>query len=358
MLLFGPLLSLLLITMGFDHIFKLTGIADAKDAGLKLTEIKEFVSNQTGGVDVAVLTHKAMKAMDDSDIIELAIRMHGGVSDFVTTKAVRQTISSTVARFVNFANKLGVRLVAISDGKSFPGKEAEDEKRDSDRKNHFNKALTLQKAVQSLQTSVSLMEDRPDSDAEVAELGARLQQQKKAMMTSFANSLYRHDHLVALTLQAFRDKGVTKAYLAVHEADSQLAYMSITKQVDFLFVEDSDYLAYGAKRCLFGGLNLSYNSKTQKYKVAFCDFDKDVLKLHSVEVNKTVKDPANATVTTQIKSAETYDLTGFTPIAIQLMASLIGCDYTRDKPSIKGYGKVQSYKVAAEFSRLLYRPIV
>jgi hypothetical protein len=271
-------------------------------------------------------------------------------------------------------------VIVISDGQPFPGKAAEAKKRAAARKSSFEKRIQLQrkvrcrkdglsffltemlpfcdwswqsvdvlsmnasslfcrsvnvhsgselsnppKQVQQLNSNISVMTDKPNTDAHVKQLAATSTKTIRDMMNSFIDSLYRHV-VVALILKAFRDNGVTVAFLAIHEADSQRLYMIITKQVDFLLVEDSDCIAYGAKRCLFGGINPYYMKKTRENKITV---------------------------------AETYDFTDFAPIAFQVMASLIGCDYTRGQASTstKGCGKKQAYTVTKSLKPTCTRPM-
>ena len=51
-------------------------------------------------------------------------------------------------------------------------------------------------------------------------------------------------------IQELKQRGI-KFIVAPYEADAQLAYLSRTGIVDFIITEDSDLLAFGAKKILY-----------------------------------------------------------------------------------------------------------
>ena len=58
-------------------------------------------------------------------------------------------------------------------------------------------------------------------------------------------------------LQALRNRNI-ECIVAPYEADAQLAYLSRTNYVDVIITEDSDLLAFGAKKILYK-LDSNYN---------------------------------------------------------------------------------------------------
>ena len=111
---------------------------------------------------------------------------------------------------------------------------------------------------------------RSEQRAEALRIALHLESEGK---TSEAEKFYRSAIIINKTsiglLQAACDLAGVKFVVARGEADSHLAYLSRSNQVDLVVGEDSDFVAYGATTCLYkiksdGSCDLYARSKLPK----------------------------------------------------------------------------------------------
>lgn len=69
-------------------------------------------------------------------------------------------------------------------------------------------------------------------------------------MAKFAESIDITPLMASKLMNALKTKKI-ECIVAPYEADAQLAYLSEISYVDIIITEDSDLLAYGAKRVFF-----------------------------------------------------------------------------------------------------------
>ena len=98
-------------------------------------------------------------------------------------------------------------------------------------------------------------------------------------MRMFTQSIDITPQMAHTFILALREMKI-EHYVAPFEADAQLAYFYLTKEVDLVITEDSDLLAFGVEKAMFkmdaGGYGqLVDMTKLHKIK-EFKDFDKDM----------------------------------------------------------------------------------
>ncbi|KAF2078068.1 hypothetical protein CYY_000619 [Polysphondylium violaceum] len=136
--------------------------------------------------------------------------------------------------------------------------------------------------------------------------------------TSQANSCYQKavDITPRMAFNLIKElrKRKIEYIVAPYEADAQLAYLSITGQVDAIITEDSDLVAYGAPCMIF--------------KMSKDGYGKEVRIENISSINKGG-----------------WDFMDFNLTMVRQMCILSGCDYL---PSLPGMGLKTSYKLIKE----------
>ncbi|XP_021764191.1 exonuclease 1-like [Chenopodium quinoa] len=184
---------------------------------------------------------------------------------------------------VNLLRHYGVKPILVFDGGDLPMKGEQENKRARSRKENLERAIEHESSGNS---------------------AAAYECYQKAVDISPAIA---HELIQVL-------KRESVCYIvAPYEADAQMTFLAITKQVDAVITEDSDLIAFGCPRIIY---------KMDKYGQGI------EFQYHKLQYNKDL------------------NFAGFTNDMIQEMCILSGCDYL---PSLPGMGLKKAYSLISKF---------
>lgn len=325
--------------MGIINYFDNTGVADMKKKStIKKGQLIDLLSGKKCGVDGSVSLHRSFQRLTLSSAIDTAYRLHA-TDNFVLTDGLKACIKKEISTLVGLVKTTcrGRLVVVFDPDHTFPGKQAEHNIRRQKCMDQFDAACKLQEKCLELEQTLAACQLAMDQTSQVqaAELKAQISAAKANIAKAFKVSLFRHPAMIKFAMDVFyRDYNVPEVYLALYEADSELAHLAITKQIDIWLTDDSDSLVYGAPAVLVGGATFKYVKATQTYEVALVEFASHWKFVH---VNS--------------KTNQAYDYSAWEnePVYFQAHACLMGCDYTNKQAAgnscLRGIGPVLAYDI-------------
>ncbi|CAD8102034.1 unnamed protein product [Paramecium sonneborni] len=117
--------------------------------------------------------------------------------------------------------KYNITVVMVFDGAKLPSKKCTEEEREKKRNDNLQRHLELKQ-----------------------------QGEKERAYQKLVESIDVTPQMASKLLEALRIRNI-ECIVAPYEADAQLAYLSLTEYVDVIITEDSDLIAYGAKKVLY-----------------------------------------------------------------------------------------------------------
>ncbi|KMS96666.1 hypothetical protein BVRB_8g200870 [Beta vulgaris subsp. vulgaris] len=186
---------------------------------------------------------------------------------------------------VNLLRHYGVKPLLVFDGDNLPMKSEQENKRARSRKDNLARAIEHESSGNS-----------------------------KAAYECYQKAVDISPAIAYELIQVLKREGVSYV-VAPYEADAQMAFLAITKQVDAVITEDSDLIAFGCPRIIY---------KMDKYGQGV------EFQFNKLEHNKDL------------------NLIGFTNEMIQEMCILSGCDYL---PSLPGMGLKRAHSLISKFKK-------
>lgn len=309
--------------MGILNFLPLLGLTLAKSEGSMLTEILQVTSGKKAAVDASAIVHYAMQSLVGEAAEELAYALHSdGV--FFVPEETKTVIRNRVINFERLVSgKLDCVPIMILDGQPFPGKAAEEQDRKERRALSFSRGVELRAVVEEAERRYNYLKGSAQGDS-VKKAKADLAKAKKDMTSSFKASFYRHPGITDYFMFVLRERGI-KYFVALYEADSQIAYLILTGACHLALVEDSDLAAYGASS-LFGGIKFhKVRNNPNKFEVGYLDCSHSLFKEHTFK-------------------GRTYDMRGWTIQDVQALGNIMGSDYCtiEDVGLVKGFAIVET----------------
>ncbi|CAD8102762.1 unnamed protein product [Paramecium sonneborni] len=122
---------------------------------------------------------------------------------------------------VELLKKYNITVIMVFDGAKLPSKKCTEEEREKKRNDNLQKHLEFKQ-----------------------------QGEKEKAYQKLVESIDVTPQMASKLLEALRIRNI-ECIVAPYEADAQLAYLSLTEYVDVIITEDSDLIAYGAKKVLY-----------------------------------------------------------------------------------------------------------
>ena len=285
------------LVLGVQSFFPLFGITDRKRVGIHPTFSNDTIAGKCAGVDGSALIHKAFSRLDLRSLRELSSALHTKSGALPTS--LHDVLYDVFADHVERLHKelLVGSVTFIFDGKPVPGKKQEKARRAAERRAAFEVAF-----------------EAKDETAH-----------KKLLVESLFISweIYQLGISVCNALKC-------KTFVAISEADSQLAYMCRIGEVDFVVAEDADFVIHGAPYMVLGWLTPIAKRGGEKNRLlaSGCWFDLSI-DLKRLTVSQTVEGKRTSAV---------HDTSDWNSDEFLLLGICLGCDYG----TVKGVGPVNA----------------
>lgn len=316
----------LLFVLGVPALLYTIGVTEQKNKiGKMCTELKVHTDGLRGAVDGSAVLHEAFRSLTKESIDEFAHSLYGhGV--FVMPKAVELAVrSQLVGLKIMYFDNLTCSLYIFMDGRSFPGKKKEDDRRSDERKKAYDKGMDYKHELLELEVQYALFsKDQLPTDDIKRAMDATTTKMRK----SFKKSFYRHPTVEEYFISVCRELQM-KVYVALYEADSQIVEAVRSGFCNFAVIEDGDAAAY-AITSLFGGIKLDKRKEvdpvtkktvtTNKFKAVFFNCPDDLFKKHIID-------------------GTTYDMINWTIQDVQVFSAFVKCDYC----NIENFGPSNTY---------------
>ncbi|CAD8115963.1 unnamed protein product [Paramecium primaurelia] len=136
--------------------------------------------------------------------------------------------------------KYNITVVMVFDGAKLPSKKSTEEEREKKRNDNLQKHLEYKQQGEKDKAYVKLVE-----------------------------SIDVTPQMASKLLEALRIRNI-ECIVAPYEADAQLAYLSLTEYVDVIITEDSDLIAYGARKVLYKLDKFGYGEEIDYDSIQTC----------------------------------------------------------------------------------------
>lgn len=217
------------------------GVAVAKNSvGKTATEIREETREKRLGYDSFPLLHKANARITLDEAKACAVWIHSDHDSAPLADALKRETCKVIESTITTCERVfEATPVLFFDGRRFPCKRAENDARLTKRTNEFNEARALESE------SVALHAEANEC-ARAGDMRKSEEIRKKALeKTAAAKGKYRDScqYIRWPQVQAALeqcDRLRAEKYVALYEADAQVATALITKMVDVAVIEDSD----------------------------------------------------------------------------------------------------------------------
>jgi 5'-3' exonuclease len=287
--------------MGVKDFWSLFGLSDKKAKGIHPIQVESLTRDKTVGVDGSAVIHKAFSQLDTRllDDVAQALYMHEG--EDALGKSLGDCLHDAFSDLVECMYKqFGfARVIFVFDGQILPGKREEKTRRLDECREYFKEAWVFAKAGDKAKKKDCL---------------------RKSLYISW--DVYKISIAICRALSC-------NVYVAVTEADSQLAYMNALGEIDVILGEDGDFFIHGAKEVLAGFISPRKTTGKNYLPGAVVSAAADLrcLTYTKSEQGKSVPVPIDTS------QWDAYD--------ILLLAICLGCDYG----TIAGVGAVKAVAI-------------
>ena len=268
--------------MGVSVFNTIFGISQGKTKGMHLADLKYHTENARVCVDVSFTLRSVVNgnlSLDDGTARQIAEALHVS-EDNELPDTLFLAIDRSITGLIKWMKEdLEAIPVLVFDGNAPPAKAEEKEKRRRQCEAAYRDALTL------------------------TDPKARAKKMRAAIYCSWDMQKYA---------MSVCDREQVEFYTAVSEADHLIAFFSRIGFVDLVFTEDSDLIALGARKIVYGTFR-SRGASKKTYDAHVYDRATDLFKVHLHE--------ASVNVTRE------YDLRLWLDDHVLLFAALCGCDY-------------------------------
>ncbi|CAD8179368.1 unnamed protein product [Paramecium octaurelia] len=141
---------------------------------------------------------------------------------------------------VELLKKYNITVIMVFDGAKLPSKKTTEEEREKKRNDNLQKHLEFKQ-----------------------------QGEKDKAYQKLVESIDVTPQMASKLLEALRIRNI-ECIVAPYEADAQLAYLSLTEYVDVIITEDSDLIAYGAKKVLYKLDKFGYGEEIDYNSISSC----------------------------------------------------------------------------------------
>jgi XPG I-region len=208
--------------MGGEAPHDVLNSAAKKKLGFHLTQVEDATQGKVVAVDASAFMHGSWNSLTDQQLYEEAVKLHETRkknTPLILSQAFIQAIVQKTVDVIDFlTDVLKFREVKfVYDGQRFHGKGEEKEDRMRKCDEAFAKAT---------------LTDR----------------------TACKDSMFLVWEMYKVSIGAAIAAGV-RCYVAIGEADPQIAYMCLLREADIAFFEDSDLWVHGVRRGVLGMLS-------------------------------------------------------------------------------------------------------
>jgi 5'-3' exonuclease len=285
------------IVLTVKELYPMFGLTAKKKAGIHPATGVDFTRDKVIGVDASALIHKAFRRLNLRSLREVSTALHFRRKEIPSS--LGDAIYEVFAEVVD-SMRQGFqfrKIVFVFDGQLLPGKRDTKNERMRKCRDSFNAAY------------------------DPAHAGDESKHKEHLAASLFISwEVYKIAIGVCRTLKC-------PAYVAVSEADSQLAYMNRLGEIDYILGEDGDFVIHGASRVLIGFLQPVRGGKKPSNGGARLPG----FLLHTTEHLKEISYDSNGK---QVR----IDVSGWDKDDLLFLAICLGCDYG----SVAGVGKVSA----------------